>query len=35
VLDCTGDRPRMIRPGAISADALLEIIPDLEHGKVA
>jgi L-threonylcarbamoyladenylate synthase len=29
VVDCTGPRPRVIRPGAISADALRETVPDL------
>lgn len=36
VVDCTGDRPRMIRPGAITPQSLLEIVPDLDHsGSVA
>ena len=29
VVDCTGRRPRVIRPGAISADLLRESCPDL------
>lgn len=29
VVDCTGIRPRVIRPGAISADTLRESVPDL------
>ncbi|NUQ22300.1 MAG: threonylcarbamoyl-AMP synthase [Gemmatimonadaceae bacterium] len=29
VVDCTGRRPRVIRPGAISADILRESVPDL------
>jgi L-threonylcarbamoyladenylate synthase len=29
VVDCTGRLPRVIRPGAISAAALREIVPDL------
>ena len=29
VVDCTGSRPRVIRPGAISADTLRESVPDL------
>lgn len=29
VVDCTGRRPRVIRPGAISAAALRESVPDL------
>ena len=29
VLDCTGRRPRVIRPGAISADALRASVPNL------
>jgi len=29
VVDCTGRRPRVIRPGAISADVLRESVPDL------
>src|SRR5687767_11822921 len=29
VVDCTGRRPRVIRPGAISSDALRESVPDV------
>ena len=29
VVDCTGKRPRVIRPGAIAADILRESVPDL------
>lgn len=29
VVDCTGTRPRVIRPGAISSDALRESVPDV------
>lgn len=29
VVDCTGRRPRVIRPGAIAADILRESVPDL------
>ena len=29
VVDCTGKRPRVIRPGAIAADVLRESVPDL------
>lgn len=29
VVDCTGRRPRVIRPGAISAETLRESVPDL------
>ena len=29
VVDCTGRRPRVIRPGAISAEVLKESVPDL------
>jgi L-threonylcarbamoyladenylate synthase len=29
VVDCTGRRPRVIRPGAISAAKLRESVPDL------
>jgi L-threonylcarbamoyladenylate synthase len=29
VVDCTGRRPRVIRPGAVSAAALRESVPDL------
>jgi L-threonylcarbamoyladenylate synthase len=29
VVDCTGRRPRVIRPGAISAAELKERVPDL------
>jgi L-threonylcarbamoyladenylate synthase len=29
VVDCTGRRPRVIRPGAISAGELRERVPDL------
>lgn len=29
VVDCTGRRPRVIRPGAISSATLREIVPDL------
>lgn len=29
VVDCTGRRPRVIRPGAIAADVLRESVPDL------
>jgi L-threonylcarbamoyladenylate synthase len=29
VVDCTGRRPRVIRPGAISAEALRESVPDV------
>jgi L-threonylcarbamoyladenylate synthase len=29
VVDCTGRRPRIIRPGAIAAAVLREIVPDL------
>ena len=29
VVDCTGRRPRVIRPGAISAAQLKERVPDL------
>ncbi|MEO7085126.1 MAG: L-threonylcarbamoyladenylate synthase [Gemmatimonadaceae bacterium] len=29
VLDCTGKRPRVIRPGAISAESLRESVPNL------
>ena len=29
VVDCTGRRPRVIRPGALSASALRESVPDL------
>jgi L-threonylcarbamoyladenylate synthase len=29
VVDCTGRRPRVIRPGAIAADVLREAVPDL------
>lgn len=29
VVDCTGKRPRVIRPGAIPADVLRESVPDL------
>jgi L-threonylcarbamoyladenylate synthase len=29
VLDCTGRRPRVIRPGAISATTLRESVPNL------
>ncbi len=29
VVDCTGRRLRVIRPGAISADVLRETVPDL------
>jgi L-threonylcarbamoyladenylate synthase len=29
VIDCTGRRPRIIRPGAVSAAALRESVPDL------
>ncbi len=29
VVDCTGTRPRVIRPGAISADVLRESVPDV------
>jgi len=29
VVDCMGDRPRVIRPGAISAQALREAVPEL------
>lgn len=29
VVDCTGARPRVIRPGAISAEILRETVPDL------
>jgi L-threonylcarbamoyladenylate synthase len=29
VVDCTGRRPRVIRPGAIPADVLRESVPDL------
>lgn len=29
VVDCTGSRPRVIRPGAISAETLRESVPDL------
>jgi L-threonylcarbamoyladenylate synthase len=32
VLDCTGERPRTIREGAISTKTLLDIVPDLEPG---
>jgi L-threonylcarbamoyladenylate synthase len=36
VVDCTGARARIIRPGAIAAETLLEIVPDLElEGRVA
>ena len=29
VVDCTGRRPRVIRPGAIAADALRQSVPDV------
>jgi L-threonylcarbamoyladenylate synthase len=29
VVDCTGRRPRVIRPGAIAAEVLRESVPDL------
>jgi L-threonylcarbamoyladenylate synthase len=29
VVDCTGRRPRVIRPGAIPAEILRESVPDL------
>jgi tRNA A37 threonylcarbamoyladenosine synthetase subunit TsaC/SUA5/YrdC len=29
VVDCTGPRPRVIRPGAITAATLRESVPDL------
>jgi tRNA A37 threonylcarbamoyladenosine synthetase subunit TsaC/SUA5/YrdC len=29
VIDCTGQRPRVIRPGAIPATTLRESAPDL------
>ena len=29
VVDCTGPRPRVIRPGAVSADTLRESVPNL------
>jgi tRNA A37 threonylcarbamoyladenosine synthetase subunit TsaC/SUA5/YrdC len=29
VVDCTGSRPRVIRPGAISSAVLRETVPDL------
>jgi L-threonylcarbamoyladenylate synthase len=29
VVDCTGRLPRVIRPGAISAETLRESVPDL------
>jgi L-threonylcarbamoyladenylate synthase len=29
VVDCTGRRPRVIRPGAITADALRQSVPDV------
>lgn len=29
VVDCTGRRPRVIRPGAITAEALRESVPDI------
>jgi L-threonylcarbamoyladenylate synthase len=29
VVDCTGSRPRVIRPGAIPASVLRESVPDL------
>jgi L-threonylcarbamoyladenylate synthase len=29
VVDCTGKRPRVIRPGAIAAHVLRESVPDL------
>ncbi len=29
VVDCTGRRPRVIRPGAISSDALRDSVPDV------
>jgi tRNA A37 threonylcarbamoyladenosine synthetase subunit TsaC/SUA5/YrdC len=29
VVDCTGPRPRVIRPGAIAAATLRESVPDL------
>lgn len=29
VVDCTGKHPRVIRPGAITSDALREAVPDL------
>jgi len=29
VVDCTGPRPRVIRPGAISSDALRQSVPDV------
>jgi L-threonylcarbamoyladenylate synthase len=29
VVDCTGKRPRVIRPGAVSAEALRASVPDV------
>jgi L-threonylcarbamoyladenylate synthase len=29
VVDCTGPHPRIIRPGALAADALRAVVPDL------
>lgn len=29
IVDCTGDTPRLLRAGAVSADALREVVPDL------
>jgi tRNA threonylcarbamoyl adenosine modification protein (Sua5/YciO/YrdC/YwlC family) len=31
IVDLTGDRPRLLRAGAIEPDELKELIPDLEH----
>lgn len=35
VVDCTGAAPRVIRPGAISAARLLEVVPDLTDAGAA
>lgn len=29
IVDCTGDTPRLLRAGAVSADALREVVPNL------
>jgi tRNA threonylcarbamoyl adenosine modification protein (Sua5/YciO/YrdC/YwlC family) len=35
IIDVTGDRPRLLRAGALALDALREVVPDLDADEVA
>jgi tRNA threonylcarbamoyl adenosine modification protein (Sua5/YciO/YrdC/YwlC family) len=35
IIDVTGERPRLLRAGALDLDALLEVVPDLDAGEAS